>query len=102
MRKQDSRGFKKDYKYRMYHRNKNTDICKTKKTFKIAKIHILWIKKHGKITKHTIFRIWWWTWDQWSLWMGFLQKWKRNLVHVTEPDMLFTRDIVSVIQNSWE
>ena len=37
MRKQDSKGFKKDYKYRTHHRNKNTDICKTKKNFKIVK-----------------------------------------------------------------
>lgn len=52
MRKQDSRGFKKDYKYRTHHRNKSTDICKTKKPLKQRKIHILWIKKHAKITKY--------------------------------------------------
>lgn len=31
---------------------------------------------------------------------GLSSKMKEILVHVTEPDMLFTRDIVSVIQNS--
>ena len=52
MRKQDSRGFKKDYKYRTHHRNKNTDICKTKKNFKIVKNTYPVDKKHAKITKY--------------------------------------------------
>ena len=35
MKKQDPRGFKKNYKYRRHHRNKNTFV-KPKNTFKIS------------------------------------------------------------------